>query len=141
MRPVPRNALAIVAGFVLGSAVNMGIVVAGSSLVPPPPGVDVTDAEAFRANIDRFEPKHFAPPFVAHALGTGVGAFVAFALAGSRRAAMAYGVGGLFLVGGIIAATMIPAPAWFVAVDLVLAYLPMAWLGAWAAGRLTRRSG
>jgi hypothetical protein len=25
---------------------------------------------------------------------------------------------------------MIPAPAWFIALDLIAAYLPMAWLGA-----------
>jgi hypothetical protein len=31
---------------------------------------------------------------------------------------------------------MIPAPKWFLAVDLLLAYLPMAWLGGTLAGRL-----
>lgn len=31
---------------------------------------------------------------------------------------------------------MIPAPKWFIALDLVAAYLPMAWLGLSIANRL-----
>ena len=38
-------------------------------------------------------------------------------------------VGVFFLCGGIMAARMIPAPAWFVVADLALAYFPFAWLG------------
>jgi hypothetical protein len=34
----------------------------------------------------------------------------------------------LFLTGSIAAATMIPVPATFIAVDLIVAYGPMAWL-------------
>jgi hypothetical protein len=30
---------------------------------------------------------------------------------------------------------LLPAPVWFCAVDLLLAYLPMAWLGQSIAGR------
>lgn len=33
------------------------------------------------------------------------------------------------MIGGIAAAFMIPAPAWFVVLDLAVAYLPMAWIG------------
>jgi hypothetical protein len=47
---------------------------------------------------------------------------------------MAYVVGGFFLVGGIAASAMIPAPTWFKALDVVLAYLPMAWLGGRIGG-------
>ena len=36
--------------------------------------------------------------------------------------------GGGGLIGGIAACFMIPAPAWFMALDLLVAYLPMAWL-------------
>jgi hypothetical protein len=52
---------------------------------------------------------------------------------------MALTVGGLHLVGGIAAAFMIPAPAWFIVVDLVVAYLPMAWLGGRIAMALVPR--
>ena len=44
------------------------------------------------------------------------------------------GLGIFHLLGGIAAAVMIPAPLWFIVVDLVLAYIPMAWLGAKLTG-------
>jgi hypothetical protein len=34
----------------------------------------------------------------------------------------------VFLCGGVAASFMIPAPKWFVALDLLAASLPMAWL-------------
>jgi hypothetical protein len=134
-----RNVLAIVLGVVAGGAVNMALVTLGPSVFPPPPGVDVTRAESLAASIHLFEPRHFVFPFLAHALGTLVGALVAHLVAATRKQTCAWLVGAVFLAGGIAAARMIPAPAWFVVLDLVGAYLPMAWLGAALARRL--RSG
>jgi hypothetical protein len=55
---------------------------------------------------------------------------------------MAFVIGLVFLIGGVVAASvMIPAPAWFIALDLVAAYLPMAWFGAHLGARLPRRNG
>jgi len=45
-----------------------------------------------------------------------------------------------FLCGGVMASVMIPAPSWFIATDLLLAYLPMAWLAIWIGARLARSS-
>ena len=75
-----------------------------------------------------FEPKHFLFPFIAHALGTLVGAYAALRIAASRQEVFAFAIGGFFLLGGIANAFMIPAPAWFIALDLVGAYIPMAWI-------------
>jgi len=125
---VLRGILSLVLGLVVGSAVNMGLIVAGSALVPAPPGVDPSDARSIAESIHLFEPKHFAFPFLAHALGTLAGAIVAYAVAARGRKVFAYVIGFLFLAGGIAAATMIPAPAWFIALDLIAAYIPMAWL-------------
>jgi hypothetical protein len=58
-------------------------------------------------------------------------------VAGSRRAVFAYALGLLFLAGGITACFLIPAPAWFTALDLLAAYLPMAWLATRLGRRLT----
>jgi hypothetical protein len=70
-------------------------------------------------------------PFAAHAVGTLAGAIAAARIAAHRPLVPAMAVGGVFLLGGIAAVRMMPAtPAWFAAVDLGLAYLPMAWLGA-----------
>ena len=47
----------------------------------------------------------------------------------SRKITFALVVGFVHLLGGIAAAFLIPAPVWFIALDLVIAYVPMAWLG------------
>lgn len=124
-----RNVLAVVAGLVIGSVVNMAIITLSPSLIPPPAGVDVSNAESLAKAIHLFEPRHFVMPFLAHAFGTFVGAFVAYLIAGSHKATFAWVIGVVFLCGGVAASFMIPAPVWFIALDLLVAYLPMAWLG------------
>ena len=125
-----RNVVAGLAGVVVGGLVNMALVTMGPWVVAPPAGVDMTTAEGLQAGMALLEPRHFVMPWLAHALGTLVGAWVAARLASGPRFAVAMVVGAFFLLGGVMAATMIPAPAWFVTLDLVGAYLPMAWLGA-----------
>jgi hypothetical protein len=128
MSPIVKNIIALVVGILIGGLVNMGLVSLGPILIPPPPGVDMTDMDSLAQSIHLMGPQHFLFPFLAHALGTLVGASIAFRLAGRNATLLAYGVGVFFLVGGIAAARMIPAPVWFVVADLVIAYLPMAWL-------------
>ncbi len=128
MKTILRNIAAVIIGFVLGSVVNMALITASPHVIPPPAGVDVSNVASMKVGMHLFEAKHFLFPFLAHALGTFVGALVAFVVAGSRRVVFAYTLGVLFLAGGIAACFMIPAPAWFMALDLLAAYLPMAWL-------------
>lgn len=135
MNTTLRNVLAVVAGLIAGSIANMGLVLLGSNLVPPPAGVDPSNVESIRTHIHLYEAKHFIFPLLAHALGTLVGGSVASLIGGSKRLMLALIVGGFFLLGGIAASFMIPAPAWFIAVDLLIAYIPMAWLGWKIAGR------
>ncbi len=130
MPPLLRTIFAVIVGFAAGSALNMGIILISPHVVPPPPGVDVSKVESIRASLHLYEPKHFLFPFLAHAGGTLAGAWVACRLSASRSARPAWIIGGIFLLGGITAATMIPAPAWFIVLDLGAAYLPMAWLAA-----------
>ena len=126
--------LAVIAGLVVGSLVNMGLIMLSGHVIPPPAGADVTTAEGLKASIHLFEPKHFVFPFLAHALGTLVGAFVASKLAPRSGWIPAMTVGALFFLGGVISARMIPAPTWFIATDLLLAYFPAAWIGLRLAG-------
>ena len=133
-----RNVVAVLAGVAIGGAVNMALIMASPSLIPPPAGVDVSDAESLRRSIHLFEPRHFVMPFLAHALGTLVGALVAWLVAASSKGRLAMVVGIVNLCGGLAASFMIPAPAWFIALDLLVAYLPMAWLGARIGAQLTR---
>jgi hypothetical protein len=128
----------VVVGIVVGAGVNMGLVVIGSSVVPAPAGVDVTDAESIAAALHLFEPIHFFFPFLAHAGGTFVGALLAYVIAHTYRNQLAFAVGALFFMGGISVAFMIPAPAWFIAADLILAYFPMAFLATRIGARIRK---
>lgn len=120
----------LLAGLFLGGLVNMLILGVTGALVPPPEGVDPNSLESIRANIGSYSLLQFVAPFVAHAGGTLVGAFLATIIGGFTRMYAGLMVGGLFLVGGIMMIVMIPeTPLWFTATDLVLAYLPMGWLG------------
>ena len=133
-----RNVLALLAGIAIGGGVNMALITLSPSLIPPPPGVDVNSAESLSKAMHLFEPRHFVMPFLAHALGTLAGALVAYMIAATYKAPMAYVVGAVFLCGGVAASLMIPAPAWFIALDLLAAYLPMAWWGVQIGSRLQR---
>ena len=128
MNPILKNIIAVVAGFLCGSLVNGGIIMVSGSLIPPPDGADVTTMEGLKASIHLFEPRHFLMPFLAHALGTLVGAFLAAKLAANHQLKFALVIGILFLAGGITNVILLPSPLWFSVLDLVAAYLPMAYL-------------
>lgn len=131
-----RNALALLAGIAIGGGVNMALITVSPSLIPPPAGVDVTNAESLSEAMHLFEPRHFIMPFLAHALGTLAGALAAYLIAATYKAPIAYVIGAVFLCGGVAASFMIPAPAWFITVDLLAAYLPMAWSGVQIGTRI-----
>jgi hypothetical protein len=132
MNPIIRNILAVLAGAIFGSAVNMGIIMISGSIIPPPEGVDNTTMEGLKAGMHLFQAKHFLFPFLAHALGTFAGAMLAAIIAANRKMLFALVIGGLFMAGGIANIMMIPSPLWFTIVDLFGAYIPMAFL----AGKL-----
>lgn len=129
MNPILRNILAVVAGLVIGALINSGIIAISGSIVPLPEGVDPNDIESIKANIHRYSTMHFIMPFLAHAIGTLAGAFICAKIAASKKLILSLIIGVFFLLGGIMMVTMLPSPAWFNALDLVVAYLPMAWLG------------
>jgi hypothetical protein len=105
--------------------------------IQQPPGSGSTDANAVAASIHLYEPKHFITPFLAHALGTLVGALVAYLIAASYKTVFAYAVGVLTLIGGVAACFIIPAPTWYMVLDLVGAYIPMAWLAVMIGRQIT----
>ena len=133
-----RNVLALLAGIAIGGGVNMALITLSPWLIAPPLGVDVNSAESLSKAMHLFEPRHFVMPFLAHALGTLAGALAAYLIAATYKAPMAYVIGAVFLCGGVAASFMIPAPAWFIALDLLAAYLPMAWWGVQIGSRLQR---
>jgi hypothetical protein len=128
MKNTVRNVLGIIVGVIIGGVVNGGIVVLGPMIIRPPEGVDMTTVEGMSAGMHLLGPLNFIAPFLVHALGTFTGALAAYFVAASHKTIAVYFVGGLYLIGGIVASTLIPAPFWFIALDLIVAYLPMAWL-------------
>ena len=129
MNPIVRNVLAVVAGLFLGGIVNMGIVTVSSSVIPLPEGVDPSSMQSLKESMHLFEPKNFLMPFLAHALGTLFGAFIASLIAKTYKLKLALAVGVFFLIGGIMNVVMLPSPTWFAILDIVGAYIPMAFLG------------
>ena len=136
MPNVLRNVLAVLAGLVIGGIVNIALITISPMVISPPAGVDVSNAESLSKSIHLFEPRHFIFPFLAHALGSLVGALAAYLIAASYKTQIAIAVGVIFLCGGVAASFMIPAPTWYIALDLLAAYLPMAWLGSKIGARM-----
>jgi len=137
-----RNILAIILGIIVGSLVNMLIVVLSYDIVPYPEGVvsmgigDMFNMEAMqttidsiKANIDKFTFSHYIFPFLAHAIGTLVGAWIAAKVAATRKMLFAIIIGVWFLFGGILNALDIGMPLTASLVDWVFAYIPMSYLG------------
>jgi hypothetical protein len=135
MKPIVKNILAVLAGVLGGGALNMGIIMISGSVIPPPEGVNLTTMEGLKEAMHLMEPKHFIMPFLAHALGTFAGALITASIAASHKMRLAISIGIWFLLGGIINIFMLPSPIWFTVLDLVGAYIPMAYL----AGKLVAK--
>ncbi|MFZ6053266.1 hypothetical protein [Halocola ammonii] len=129
MNKTLRNILAVITGFIGGSLVNGGLVQIGHSVFPLE-GIDTNDLDALAEAMPHMEVEHFIFPFLAHAFGTLVGAAIAAAISSNRKMLVAMIVGGIFLIGGIVVNYMLPGPTWFAILDVLLAYIPMAWIGA-----------
>jgi hypothetical protein len=126
MHPILRNILAVIAGLIIGSTVNMVIIGISNSIVPPPEGATTTTMEGLKESIHLFKPIHYLMPFLAHALGTFSGALITVLIATPKqKKKLALAIACWFLLGGIIMAFMLPSPTWFIVLDLALAYIPM----------------
>src|SRR5690554_3185347 len=126
MNPILKNTLVVISALIVGSLANMALIMISGWVIPPPEGGDITSMEGLAATMHLFQPKHFIFPFLAHAVGTLVGAFVAAKFAVSQHKNLALLIGGLFFIGGATNVYLLPAPMWFNVLDLVVAYFPMA---------------
>jgi len=100
MNPIVRNILAVIAGIILGMIVNISLVELGYLLIPLE-GYNTDTLVGFKEAVIDFTPKNFIFPFLAHALGTLVGALVAALIATTHKIKFALGIGVFFLLGGI----------------------------------------
>ncbi len=129
MKGIVLNVFVFVACVFAGGIANGLIINYSDAIIPPPVGSNLTTEEGLKAAMAVMEPKHFIMPFLAHALGTLVGAFFVTLFIKERKLFRALLVGFLFFLAGTYMVFILPSPLWFDAVDLGLAYIPMAWLG------------
>ena len=122
MNTILKNILALLGGGLIGMIVNMGLIISGNQLIP-------FEDDINPINATMWEIKYFIFPFFAHAIGTLSGAFIAAKFSASHHMIFAICIGLFFLLGGITMVFILPAPIWFIVVDLFLAYIPMGWLG------------
>ena len=73
--------------------------------------------------------KYFLFPFLAQSIGTLSGAVVVSKLSKNYHIIIPLFVGLYFLSGGIYMVMILPAPVWFICLDLIVCYIPMALLG------------
>ena len=125
-----RNILAVIAGWFVGSVVNMSIISFYPSIFPLPEQIIEGDMQSLIDNAHLLEIPNLISVFLAHGLGTLVGAFLAAKIGVSRHLLLSMIIGGLFLLGGIAINTMLNfTPPVFSIIDTFFAYIPMAWIG------------
>ncbi len=125
-----KSILLSVAGLLIGVITNGVIVQIGSQIVKAPKGLDLSTEQGLAKAMPLMGVEHFVFPFLAHAIGTLVGAYFVSRMKVNRALLNAMAIGFAFLAGGVMMVLTLPGtPWWFVATDLVLAYLPMAYLG------------
>jgi hypothetical protein len=129
-----RNALALIVGIILAFALNSALInlLSGFIGIESDPSMTLEQAKAMVSNM---EPRQFSVPFLAHAFGTFGGAYVAARLSKTQSMVLAITVGVFHLAGGVANVVVIPHPILFVVLDLVIAYIPVAWI----AGKLGDR--
>ncbi len=111
-----------------GGILNMALVTGGMMAFGLPEGYDQMNPD-----FTLFETKQFIAPFLAHALGTLLAAYLVTKFGKGKIFYQAMGMGLLFFLGGLSMVLMYPAPTWFSAVDLIVAYFPFAYMG-WRLG-------
>ena len=123
MTIVFKNIAIVILGIVVGMIVNMGLIIFGGIVFPLSENFNPMNA------ID-WNLKYFIFPFLAHSAGTFSGAFIASKLSEKYHIIIPLIIGLYFLSGGIYMVTILPAPFWFIFLDITVCYIPMALL-AW----------
>jgi len=122
MKQTLKNIAIVILGIIVGMIVNIGLIILGGTIFPP--------SENFEPmNAMNWDFKYFIFPFLAHSIGTLTGALIVSKLSNKSSIILPLIVGLYFLMGGIYMITILPAPMWFVLLDVILGYIPMALLG------------
>ena len=122
MKQTLKNIAIVILGIIIGMIVNIGLIILGGTIFPP--------SENFEPmNAMNWDFKYFIFPLLSHSIGTLSGALIVSKLSKKSSIILPLIVGLYFLLGGIYMITILPAPMWFVLLDVILGYIPMALLG------------
>jgi hypothetical protein len=132
-----KRTIVIILSIFIGAQVNGAFLTLGTNLIPPPEGCNLNTMDGLKAAVPFLEAKHYLFPFLAHAIGTLISAVLITRFLKSQQVLFSMMAGILFLLAGVSMVIMLPeTPIWFVLVDLIGAYIPMAYFG----NRIARRS-
>ena len=122
MKQTLKNIAIVILGIIIGMIVNIGLIILGGIIFSAPENFEPMNAM-------NWDLKYFIFPFLAHSIGTLSGALIVSKLSNKSSIILPLIVGLYFLLGGIYMITILPAPMWFVLLDVILGYIPMALLG------------
>lgn len=114
-----RVVLATIIGFIVGNGVNMAIINFGMPVQVETGG---DQYEAMLEMMKSFTAMDYMIPLAAHVFGILAGLIVARLICKTSNIPI-YIIGGLHMVGTVINIFIIPAPSWFIVVDLILPIL------------------
>ena len=123
--------MAVLAGYVVGSTINMALIqLKIQKLYPPAEGIDVADPAQLNSYHATLPGAAFLLIMFAHLAQSFTGAWVAARFSESHTMILALSIGVLSLAGGIMAMTVTEGPGW------LLFELPLYLVLAWAAGKM-----
>jgi hypothetical protein len=123
-----RKIVAVIVGMIAGATLVGMVEGVGHILFPLPQGIDATDIESLKTNMDRIPVGSMLFVLLGWVIGSGSGSALAVWIS---RSTVVPGliVGGMLMAGGIATMAMLPHPVWFLVLGC-LVFLPSAWLGA-----------
>lgn len=134
-----KRAINFIIAIIAGMGLNMVIIMLSGNIVPPPEGADLKTMEGLKAAMPLMQPIHFLMPFLAHALGTMLAALIVVLRVDAYHQKFAIGAGLIFFTAGALNVYLLPAPFWFNVLDLIGAYLPMAFIGYLLARKVSKK--
>ena len=130
MKKILTNIGIIILGIIIGMILNMGLIILGGIIFTPTENIE-------SMNAINWDLKYFIFPFLAHSVGTLSGSFLVSKLSRNSNIIFPLIVGLYFLSGGIYMAIILPAPMWFVFLDLIVCYIPMSLIG-WRISNISK---
>jgi len=123
-----RSILAVIVGSVLATVLIMGVQMIGHIFFPPPTDY-ASNPEVLDEYIQSAPPLALACPLISYLIGAFCGGWLAAFLSTCRKMMVALMVGIILLALGIWNLAMVPHPAWFTVLTVVI-FLPAAYGGA-----------